>query len=49
MISHFLAIIYFILFGIVWPFYLASRVRGKLWALCMLAPCVAFFFGQYAG
>jgi len=43
--NHFLAIIYFALFGFVWPFYLSSRTRGALFLACWTAPIVEFYFG----
>lgn len=42
-----IAIIYFILFGFVWPHWIGGRTRGAGTVACLAAPWAAYWFGWW--
>jgi hypothetical protein len=43
-----LLVVYFVLFGFVWPVYLSNRMRGRLMLTSMAAPWLAFWLVWFA-
>lgn len=46
--SAILAILFFAIFGIAWPYWIAGRTRGFVTTMCFTMPVIAFFWGHFA-